>query len=155
MPQARGQWMYRLHRSSAIDHHHAPPPRPLAHLASLSMSFPTPATRASIVFVADPAADLILKSSDGVWFPIRRVFLQAASEVFDGMLSTGTGSNADAKDPKTGLVVVQLDDKAAELDILLRFIDRDQSRVSKEGKPLSLGETMSYVLRAHLFGPTS
>lgn len=103
----------------------------------------------AIAFVADPKADIILESSDGVPFPIRRVHLQSSCEVFDGMLSAATGHD-DEKDKKTGLTVVKLEDKASELDIFLRFIDRDQIRRSVSGEPLALEETKSYVPQAQL-----
>lgn len=94
----------------------------------------------SLVFVADPNADIIVVSSDGVQFLVRKLYLQAASDVFDGMVSAGAGDSSE-KDDRTGLPVVKLDDKASELDIFLRFIDKDQSRRNQAGDPLSLEET--------------
>jgi hypothetical protein len=96
----------------------------------------------SLAFVVDPKADIILKSSDGTSFPVRRLYLQAASEVFEEMLSSGSDDKAE-KDKGTGLPVVTLQDSAKELDVFLRYIDRDQDRRSKGGKPLSLDETMA------------
>jgi hypothetical protein len=104
-------------------------------------------------FVDDPRADIVLQSSDGVSFAIRRVHLQSSCEVFDGMLSIGTDEKDEKheKDEKTGLPVVKLQDIAKQLDIFLRFIDRDQTRLKKTGEPLTLDETMSFVRFALLF----
>ena len=98
----------------------------------------------ALAFVADPKADIVLKSADGTSFPIRKVHLQSSCDVFDGMLSAGSDDKAE-KDKKTGLPVIKLDDKTSELDIFLRFIDRDQKRLSETGDPLSLDETMRCV----------
>lgn len=99
----------------------------------------------AVTFVPDPKADLLLKSSDGVTFPIRRVFLQASSDVFEDMLSAGADDKTE-RDKKTGLPIIKLEDKASELDIFLRFIDKDQSRRNLAGDSLSLEETKTCVL---------
>lgn len=91
-------------------------------------------TSTPVLYIADPKADVVLVSSDGVKFPIRRVCLQAASEVFDDMFDTAS-AQAGEKDGQTDLPVVKLDDTAEELDLILRLIVRGQQIPTIPGLP--------------------
>lgn len=107
------------------------------------MSNPPTGSETTLAFVADPKADVVLKSSDDTSFPIRRVHLQSSCEAFDDMFSAGTGEADAEKDDKTGLPIIRLDDSATGLDLFLRYLDREQSRSS--GRPLSFVETKTCV----------
>jgi hypothetical protein len=85
----------------------------------------TSKTSPKIFFVAEPRADVVLLSSDNVRFLIRKISLQAPSDVFDEMFSTLSGE-IDIKDEETGLPVIQLSEKAADLDALLCLVVRNQ-----------------------------
>lgn len=93
-----------------------------------------------IAFVPDPKADVILKSSDSHFFPIRRSSLQSCSDVFDGMFASLSDAEAE-KGPTTGLPLVRLDDKGTDLDVFLRFVIRDQVPRGLDGSKISLEQT--------------
>lgn len=106
------------------------------------MSAAASAAEPALAFVAEPAADLLLRSSDGFDFPVRRISLQANCDVFDGMFAAGSDDAAE-RDDKTGLTLVKLEESGAELDLFLRFIIRDQVRFPDGGTPLSLKDTQT------------
>lgn len=87
----------------------------------------TTTAESSSLYVADPKADAVLRSSDGIDFLVRRVSLQANSEVFDGMFDSSSGEVGE-KDKETGFPVVKLEEKGEDLDLLLRFVVRAQAR---------------------------
>lgn len=89
----------------------------------------------TILYVADPKADVVLRSSDGIDFLVQRVVLQVNSEVFDGMFASSSGEVGE-KDEKTGFPVVKLDEKGEDLDFLLRFIVRGQVKTDLLTMPL-------------------
>ena len=90
----------------------------------------------TILYVADPKADIVLRSSDGIEFLVRRVVLQVNSEVFEGMFEASSGDLGE-KDTKTGFPVIKLDEAAKELDLLLRWMSRDQKKDNQ--KTMELG----------------
>lgn len=105
------------------------------------LPMPTTATATpALAYVPDPKADLILKSSDGTTFPVRRVFLQTSSEVFEDMFASFSDVGSE-KENSTGLPVVKLEETGADLDVFLRFITRDQPRPSEGGAPISAEQT--------------
>ncbi|OCH85819.1 hypothetical protein OBBRIDRAFT_739184, partial [Obba rivulosa] len=63
-------------------------------------------------------ADIIVRSSDKVDFPVRKCFLAAASAVFEAMLSLPQPENTSAPN---GLPVVELVEDSRTLDIILRL----------------------------------
>lgn len=90
-----------------------------------------------MLYIPDPSANLllvILASSGGdepttASFAVRREYLSAASDVFEGMLASSTDAQAE-KDTTTGLPIVNLlldeDEKVEDWDVMLRLIARDQ-----------------------------
>lgn len=76
-------------------------------------------------FVADPQADFALQSSDGESFLVRRILLEAGSDVFDGMFA-GELNQPDKKDERTSLPLIKLDETAEDLDLLLRSVIKGQ-----------------------------
>lgn len=75
-----------------------------------------------------PCNDLVLLSADGVRFGFQRVFLETASEVFEGMgllaVSNGADSSSEAMVvDEDRLPVVPLAEDAATLSLFLRFLD--------------------------------
>ena len=80
-----------------------------------------------IVFVAEPRADVVLVSSDDIRFPVRKVSLQANSDVFDDMFTTSSGVDGE-KDKNSGLPVIKIDEKGEDIDFLLRLFTVKQVR---------------------------
>lgn len=105
------------------------------------MSSSTTDDRPAIAFVPERDADVILKSSDGINFSVRRLSLQASCEVFDGMFASASSFKSD-EDGATGLPVIKLDEKGADLDLLLRFVIREQDRRTTDGKPMPQKDIM-------------
>jgi len=101
-------------------HHSSLPPRAIPPMSSSSTTQPT------ILYVADPKADIVLRSNDGVDFLACRLYLEAASEVFEGMFSVASGNVG--KMDSMGRPTLEIDEKAEVLDVLLRFNVRDQIR---------------------------
>lgn len=95
-----------------------------------------PVDKPELAFVAEPRADVVLKSSDGHTFPVRRVSLQANSDVFDGMFDAASDSPGNLKDKTTILPLIPLDGTARGLDVLLRFILPKQIRPDRASLPL-------------------
>lgn len=84
-----------------------------------------------VLFVAEAGADVVLVSSDDAVFPVRRVSLQANSDVFDDMFRSSTGAT-DEKDQETGLPRVKIDEKAEDIDFLLRLFVIRQIKTSTQ-----------------------
>lgn len=76
-------------------------------------------------FIVDPKADVVLLSADDERFPVRRISLQANSDVFEGMFDS-CSDEASEIDADTGLPVAKLDDAGKDLDLLLRLVVRGQ-----------------------------
>ena len=74
--------------------------------------------QSKILFVSEPRADVVLVSSDGLRFLVRKVSLQANSDFFDGMFATLDGQTSET-DEETGLPAIKLDDKGSDIDALL------------------------------------
>lgn len=66
-------------------------------------------------------ADLVLESSDGAFFAVRSMYLKAASSVLDDILGIPAGPNQVEKD---GHPLFKLDEKAAPLELFLRYVHR-------------------------------
>ena len=96
-------------------------------------------TQPTILYVADPKADLVLRSSDGVEFLVRRVVLQVSSQLFDDMFLTGSDQQSQ-RDTTTGFPIVEIDVEADVLDLILRSVVRDQRRVDVLGMTVTLAE---------------
>jgi len=79
------------------------------------------ATQSTNLYVADPRADIVVRSSNGIDFLVRRAFLEVHSEVFDAMFATAS-EDVGEKDPKTNLPVVKLVEKGEHIDLFLRLI---------------------------------
>lgn len=73
-----------------------------------------------------PAADLILRSADGVDFHVRKAIMEEASSVFEDMFAVGdpktSVTHQASSQAETGLPVVELTEDGTVLDRLLRFI---------------------------------
>jgi len=84
-------------------------------------SLPTPPG-----FEIDPKADIVVRSIDRFDFPFRRLFLSAASPVFEDMLEhiDGLAGEKNAQ----GLPIMQVEERKDELELFLRFIHRDLAR---------------------------
>lgn len=82
----------------------------------------------------DPESDLVLRSSDGVSFTVRALYLRAGSDVFDGMLATKGDGSQDVKLPET----------ADELALLLAELVRGSAGV-KPRKASKLKEITTLV----------
>jgi len=85
-------------------------------------SKPTPTKSTNEIF-KDPANDILLCSSDNVTFPFRKLHLESASEVFEGMLSVGReGPRKVLHSETAALEVVDLAEEAQLLEKYLVFI---------------------------------
>lgn len=80
-----------------------------------------------ILFVAEPGADVVVQSSDKITFAVRRVSLQASSDVFESMFNSAS-EDAEVTDSKTGLPLIKLDDKGDDLDLFFRASIRGQDK---------------------------
>jgi hypothetical protein len=99
---------------------HRRPPRSSAMPPEPSK--PTPTKSTNEIF-KDPANDILLCSSDNVTFPFRKLHLESASEVFEGMLSVGReGSRKVLHSDTAALEVVDLAEEAQLLEKYLVFI---------------------------------
>ena len=69
-----------------------------------------------------PAADIVIRSSDGVDFKMLKVDLSRTSSVFEDTLSIPQPTEIDRTNPhKDGLPVIELSEARDVLDTLLRF----------------------------------
>jgi hypothetical protein len=85
-------------------------------------SKPTPTKSTNEIF-KDPANDILLCSSDNVTFPFRKLHLESASEVFEGMLSVGReGPRKKRRFDSDALEVVDLAEEANLLEKYLIFL---------------------------------
>lgn len=84
-------------------------------------------TFSSLFDNADGKADIVLRSSDGVKFALRRALLEATSTVFEDMLAipqprAKRRKASPGSPPEDGLDVVQLSETADALEIFLRHV---------------------------------
>ncbi|EMD37129.1 hypothetical protein CERSUDRAFT_95392 [Gelatoporia subvermispora B] len=105
-----------------------------------------------------PKADVVVRSSDGVDFPIRMFFLTAASAVFEGMFSLPQPAKATSS---RRLPVVEFAEHSKTLDIILRlcypidvtllddFIDHARSVIVAVRKLQNDGVTKQAPLRIY------
>lgn len=95
---------------------------------------PSSQTKPRIITISekcdDPRADVALQSSDGVEFRLRRHVLTASSGIFDDMfLDLSSKDNEKASTGSKGkLPVTVLAESAAELELFLPFVCREQVR---------------------------
>ena len=106
-----------------------PPPTYIFATQSTSTLVPRPDMASSIPSTSpdfrDPKADIVLRSQDGVAFPIQRLFLLASSSVFADMFLSVDG-------PKDGrLPEIQMEEKVGDLERYLRFLHRDVRRPTR------------------------
>lgn len=72
----------------------------------------------------DPLADVVLQSSDGVQYRLRRVFLVAASRFFDDLF-TVAGGKTNPSSLEQELPVVPVEETSADLDLFVPFLCRE------------------------------
>lgn len=88
-----------------------------------SSSSAAPAAPLDPVF-RDASNDIVLRSADGQSYPFRRLYLKAASAVFEDMFAAAGGADDDGPRKKAagGLPIVQLADQGVDLERLLLFV---------------------------------
>ena len=85
--------------------------------------FSTPADFAAL----RKTSDVVLRSSDGCEFPCRKLFLSAASPVFEDMFEGDKTLSTDLKS-HDGIPIVSMAETANELEMFLRFTHRELGR---------------------------
>ena len=106
----------------------------VAHALSLDMTSSddaaaAPATAPPAITVSskfsDPRADIVLQSSDGVQYRVRRLYLAAGCGLFDDMFQVAEGGSSEGVG---GLPVVELAEPSSDLDLFLPFLVRGQAK---------------------------